>query len=69
MSEMERLKQRLKDSRVTNFHVFRGSNKDATDEDIAREVNKSLDAIERGEFEEVNPEECAEQGTPEAANV
>ena len=50
--EVERLVNRLVKSGVKNFSIFPGSDPNKTSEDIAREVNKALDQIERGDFEE-----------------
>jgi len=38
---------------VANIGFTLGSNADASAEDIARELNRALDAIEAGNFEEV----------------
>lgn len=42
---------------VTNFGFTRGSNPDATPEQIAGEINRALAQLEAGNFEEVNPDD------------
>lgn len=57
MTEVEKLYQRLYGEGglgVTKFHIFPGTDPKATAEDRAREVNKSLDRILAGDYEEAN---------------
>lgn len=56
MTEVEKASQRMfgKGSlQVKNIGFTLGSNRDASAEDIARELNKLLDHLEEGNFEEV----------------
>jgi len=53
-SQLEMAKYRLFDPeglRATNIKLFPGSNRDATPEQAAEAVNKSLAQIETGDFE------------------
>ncbi len=55
--QLELAKKRLfdKDSlAVTNIKMFPGSNRDATAEQFAEQINKSLSQIEAGDYDEVN---------------
>ena len=55
--QLEVAKKRLfdKDSlAVTNIKMFPGSNRDATAEQFAEQINKSLSQIEAGDYDEVN---------------
>lgn len=48
MTELEKLKERLYGEGglgVTNFHIFPGTNPNVTAEEVAREVNRSLDNV------------------------
>jgi hypothetical protein len=49
-AEMDRLKQRLVG--VKQFHVFPGTNPNVTLEEMAAELNRALDRLEAGDFEE-----------------
>jgi hypothetical protein len=56
MTELERLKERLYGPNglgVKNFRFDLAENCKATPEEIARDINKSLDAIEAGEYTEL----------------
>ena len=58
-TEIQKLNQRLfgPDSLMAkNVKIFRGSGNDVTPEQIAREINRSLDQIERGEYDLVMEE-------------
>jgi len=50
MTEVEKLAARFKKMGVTDFKVARGE-KPATPEQLAAEINRSLDRIEAGDFE------------------
>lgn len=53
--EQQRLMDRLfgdPDRKVRNFNIYPGERK-CTPEELCAEVNKALDAIEAGDFEEV----------------
>jgi hypothetical protein len=56
MTEVEIASKRMYSAgslEVKNIGFTLGSNRDLTAEDIAREINKLLDAVEAGDFEEV----------------
>lgn len=52
LTEVERLRNRLKAMGAKQLRISHGS-RPATAEEVAGEVNRALDAIERGDFEEV----------------
>lgn len=52
MSQIEKLHQRLALMQVTNFNIFPGT-KPVSGEQLAEEINKALDAIEAGDYEEI----------------
>ena len=39
--------------RASNFKLFPGKNRDATPEQVAQEINASLDKIEANDFEDI----------------
>lgn len=54
MTEVEKASKRMfgpGSMGVTNINFTLGSRTDLTAEDIARELNKALDAVEAGDFE------------------
>lgn len=52
--ELDKLKKRFEDKKVTHFSVFKGENwGDATPEERAKAINDSLDRVESGDFVEV----------------
>lgn len=60
MTEVEKLKERLYGEGglgVTSFNIFPGTNPNVTAEEVAREVNHSLDQLEAGNFEEIDLED------------
>lgn len=52
MSEVEKLRKRLEAMNCKSFHVTRGE-QPSTPEQLAAEVNRCLDRMERGELKEV----------------
>jgi hypothetical protein len=59
-SQLEVLKHRLFDAdsmKAKNFKLFPGTNRDATAEEIAEEINKALGRIEAGDFEVVEDDD------------
>ena len=50
---VEAVSQRLRDLGIIKVRVFPGSNPNATDEDVANELNSALDQIEAGEYTEI----------------
>lgn len=59
-AQLELAKKRLfdKDSlAANNIKMFPGSNRDATAEQFAEQINKSLSQIDAGDFDEVNFED------------
>jgi hypothetical protein len=53
MTELTKLHARLVEMDVRKFNIFPGTNPNATPEQIAAAINRALDAIEAGKFEEV----------------
>ena len=55
-TQIEILRERLfgkSGMSARNFSIFPGSNPNAAPEDIAGEINKTLDEFSRGNFEEI----------------
>jgi hypothetical protein len=52
MTEVTKLNTRLAEMKA-RINVFPGTNPNATPEEVAKEINKALDRIEAGDFEEV----------------
>jgi hypothetical protein len=55
--ELERAKQKLFDENTlgtVNIKLFRGSDRNATPEEFAEQINRSLTQIEAGDFELVD---------------
>ena len=51
--EQKRLRERLQAMGTANFNVFPGTNPNATPEQVAGAVNRALDQLEAGEFEDI----------------
>lgn len=61
MTELEKVTKRMfgpGSLHVTNIGFTLGSRTDLTAEDIARALNRALDAVEAGDFELVDEDEC-----------
>jgi len=55
-TEIEKLKSNLfgpEGFGVTNISIFPGTDRSAKPEDVARQINNSLDELLKGEFEEL----------------
>lgn len=53
MTQVEQLIHRLTEAGITNFDSFPGTLPDVTKEQLAEEINKSLDQLKAGNFEEI----------------
>lgn len=53
MTEMEKLRNRLVDMGATNIGLTLGETA-TTQEELASEINKALDQIEAGDYDELN---------------
>lgn len=53
MDQQIKLIKRLEDMQGTIRGIFPGTNPNATPEQVAKEINRALDQIEAGDFEEV----------------
>jgi len=49
--QLEEAKARLKAAGIKNIKFFPGSNRDATPEQMAEEINRTLTRLEEGDFE------------------
>jgi translation elongation factor EF-1beta len=56
MKEVEKLQEKFKELKVTNFNIFPGSKK-VDVEVLAKEINQSISKIENGDFEIVEIED------------
>lgn len=56
MDEIDKLAQRLDEMGVISVRGFPGT-QPSTPEQVAAEINRILDALERGDYEEVTDEE------------
>ncbi len=51
ISQLDILKKRMAAEQISNIKIFRGTAKNVTAQQIAGEINKSLDDVEKGDFD------------------